>query len=86
MSSGWPVGLQSEQRQHDLVRVIVLLAPQYACARARHEHWLARGPTGERRQHDLVRVIVLLALQYACAHARHELWLARGPTERTTTT
>ena len=45
MSSGWPAGLQSEQRQHDLVRVIVLLAPQYACARACRELWLAHGPT-----------------------------------------
>ncbi len=45
MSSGWPAGLQSERRQHDLVRVIVLLALQYACARARHELWLARRPT-----------------------------------------
>ncbi len=45
MSSGWPAGLQSERRQQDFVRVIVLLALLYACARARHELWLARGPT-----------------------------------------
>ena len=30
MSSGWPAALQSERRQHDLMRVIVLLALQYA--------------------------------------------------------